>query len=140
MSSSSLVAAPAGTTSIAEQLAAAAGRWTLRLRHRGRRTGTPYQVTIWFLVDGETMYLVTANVRRQWVRNVTVNPDVVLEVGGRTLTGRVTPVRDRVELAHVVRLLTAKYWFVAPLVWLDRWRGGRGMGPRAGAFRVTLGA
>jgi hypothetical protein len=26
-------------------------------------------VTIWFVVDGDTVYLATANASRQWVRN-----------------------------------------------------------------------
>jgi len=31
-----------------------------------------YQVTIWFMVEGETVYLATANRKRQWRRNVAV--------------------------------------------------------------------
>jgi hypothetical protein len=33
-------------------------------------------VTIWFLVDGEIVYLATANASRQWVRNVQANPSI----------------------------------------------------------------
>jgi hypothetical protein len=50
---------------VADRLAAVADRSTLRLTHHGRRSGTPYAVTIWFMVERDTVYLVTANRARQ---------------------------------------------------------------------------
>jgi len=47
-----------------------AAKHTLLLTHYGRKSGKPYDVTIWFVVDGEKVYIGTANVSRQWVRNV----------------------------------------------------------------------
>ena len=61
---------------LVDRLAAIASRSTCRLTHRGRKTGRPYQVTIWFVVDGDTVYLATANATRQWVRNVRATPAV----------------------------------------------------------------
>ena len=48
-------------TTLADRLAQVANTATLRLMHHGRRSGTPYEVTIWFMVEGETVYLATAN-------------------------------------------------------------------------------
>jgi hypothetical protein len=48
-------------TTLADRLAGAANVSTLRLTHYGRRSGKPYEVTIWFMVEGETVYLATAN-------------------------------------------------------------------------------
>ena len=48
------------TTTLADRLAPVANTSTLRLTHYGRRSGTPYGVTIWFLVEGEAVCLATA--------------------------------------------------------------------------------
>jgi len=45
-------------------------RRTTRMTHYGRKTGKPHEVTIWFVLDGDRLYIGTANVNRQWVRNV----------------------------------------------------------------------
>ena len=47
-----------------------AGKQTTRLTHYGRKTGNPHEVTIWFVLDGDRLYIGTANVNRHWVRNV----------------------------------------------------------------------
>jgi len=64
------------TTTLADRLAQVANTATLRMTHHGRRSGTPYQVTIWFLVEGKVAYLATANRKRQWPRNVWVRSQV----------------------------------------------------------------
>ena len=43
------------------RLAHGASASTLRLTHYGRRSGTPYEVTIWFMVERGTSYLATAS-------------------------------------------------------------------------------
>jgi deazaflavin-dependent oxidoreductase (nitroreductase family) len=96
-------------TSLPARLERIARPWTLRLTHYGRKTGTPYVVTIWFVVDGEAVYLQTMDMRRQWPRNVRKRPDVVLQVGDETLRGQATPITDPSEMEHVARLATRKY-------------------------------
>src|SRR5215510_9794271 len=61
---------PAQTRPVGERLARLAGCSTLRLQHQGRTSGKPYEVKIWFVVDGDTILLTTMNRGRQWVRNV----------------------------------------------------------------------
>jgi hypothetical protein len=65
---------PDQKASVTERLKRIAGRQTLRLTHYGRKSGKPYEVTIWFAVDGDRLYLLTANVTRQWVRNALPTP------------------------------------------------------------------
>ena len=60
-----------------ERLRRVAGRQTTRLTHYGRKTGKPHEVTIWFVLDGDTLYIGSANVNRQWVRNVQKTPLVL---------------------------------------------------------------
>ena len=125
-------------TALADRLAGVSSRATCRLTHRGRRTGKPYVVTIWFMVDGETVYLATANAARQWVRNVQTNPSISLAVGDETFTGTSERVRDAAEERHVMDLVGAKYWYVWPVVALARLLG---YDPRpAASFRVRLAA
>ncbi len=64
------------TTTFADRLAQVANTSTLRLTHYGRRSGMSYKVTIWFMVEGETVYLATANRKRHWPGNVAVRGDV----------------------------------------------------------------
>ena len=49
------------STTLADRLAQGANTSRLRLTHYGRRSGMPYGVTIWFMVEGEAVYLATAN-------------------------------------------------------------------------------
>jgi hypothetical protein len=34
-----------------------AGKQTTRLTHYGRKTGKPHEVTIWFVLDGDRLYI-----------------------------------------------------------------------------------
>jgi len=70
-----------------ERLDSVAKRQTVRLTHYGRKSGKPYEVTIWFAVDGDHVYVGTANVNRQWVRNVQKTPQVKLTIGGEMFEG-----------------------------------------------------
>jgi deazaflavin-dependent oxidoreductase (nitroreductase family) len=124
-----------------QRLSQVAKRWTLRLTHYGRKTGKAYQVTIWFLVEGETVYLVTQNMQRQWTRNVQARPEVQLQIGNELWKGEVAVITDQTEQLHVVDLMLQKYWIVRPYVWLQKQFAARRPGEqrgRGGAFRVRL--
>jgi deazaflavin-dependent oxidoreductase (nitroreductase family) len=61
-----------------------AGKQTTLLSHYGRKTGKPHEVTIWFVLDDDKLFIGTANVKRQWVRNVQKTPKIKLSIGGET--------------------------------------------------------
>jgi len=114
-----------------ERLNKVAREKTVRLTHFGRKSGKPYQVTIWFLVDGPTVYLMTMNMKRQWTRNVQKRADVELEIGGERFKARVEAVvTDDAELRKVVGMMKRKYPISLPYLWLKRRPDG--------AFRVKL--
>jgi len=118
----------AAMADLAARLAAVKDQSTLRITTRGRRTGKPHSVPIWFAVDGTALYLGTLNAKRDWVRNLRKTPDVTLEVTGLRLHGRASIVTDPTLEDQIRGLLARKYW----AAWIGSWFG---MGPDA-TFRV----
>jgi hypothetical protein len=45
-------------------------------------------------VDGDVVYLVTADRRRQWMRNALARPDIELRAGDETFRGDAEPVTE----------------------------------------------
>ena len=117
---------------LGQRLAALKDRSTLQLTTIGRKTGKRHTVTTWFLADGETVYLVTLRLRRDWPRNLMKNGRVELDIGGEIFKGRAKQIVDAKRLGHVKALLSKKYW----AAWLGSWFG---MEPE-GAFTVTIDA
>ncbi|MGH2766182.1 MAG: nitroreductase family deazaflavin-dependent oxidoreductase, partial [Actinomycetota bacterium] len=84
---------------------------------RGRRTGRPHQIEIWFGQRDGTLYVLSGGGdRSDWVRNLLADPRVEVRVGDRArpAVGRV--VEDPAEEAEARHLLAAKY---------QGWREGR---------------
>ncbi len=123
-------------SALSERLARISHNGTLWLTHYGRKTGKPYEVLIWFMVEGETVYLATLNKNRQWCRNVRVNPRVSLRIGQATFEGEVDELTGPIEKAHVLELVKRKYWYSQPFMFLMKMIGRE---PISAAFRVTLG-
>jgi deazaflavin-dependent oxidoreductase (nitroreductase family) len=113
---------------MSERLAAVRDRSTCRITTRGRKTGKPHTVTIWFVADGSTLYLGTLNARRDWVLNLQKTPDVTIDIDGVRVRGRATAIADPAADAHVRELLARKYW----MAWIGSWFG---KGPER-TFRV----
>jgi len=81
------------------------------LTTRGRRTGRPHTIEIWFVVTGGSAYLMAGGRERaDWVRNLVADPEVTLRVGAESF-----PARSRVvekgtpEDAQARRLMLARY-------------------------------
>jgi F420H(2)-dependent quinone reductase len=115
---------------LAGRIARVAPRATCRLTHYGRTTGRAHEVTIWFLPDGNRIYLSTMNMRRHWPRNLLTNPRVVLRIGSERFAGAAHVVTAPAEMAHVIGLLKRKYWLSRVYLWIGKRPDG--------AFRVEL--
>ena len=113
------------------RLAAFSDHSTLQLTTFGRKTGKRHTVTTWFLVEGQTVYLVTLRLQRDWPRNLMKNGQVELDFGGTVFRGNAEQIVDAKRLREVNALLNQKYW----AAWLGSWFG---LGPE-GAFAVTVG-
>ena len=116
-----------------------ARKQTTRLTHYGRKTGKPHEVTIWFVLDGDRLYIGTANVKRQWVQNVQKTPHVKLSIGGEAFEGTARFLADRSEHEHAMSAIRRKYWMFRPIIELGRFVAAIGlMRDNTGSFEVTL--
>jgi deazaflavin-dependent oxidoreductase (nitroreductase family) len=107
--------------------------------HYGRKTGKPHEVTIWFVLDGDKLYIGTANVNRQWVRNVQKTPKIKLSMGDESFSGTVRFLTDRAEHERVMTAIRRKYWMFRPILELGRILSAKAlMRDNAGSFEVTL--
>ncbi len=122
-----------------ERMRRAGDRQTLKLTHYGRKTGNPYEVVIWYLVEGDQLYLVSANANRNWVRNVKSRPDISLRIGDEVFNGKVRVITDPKEREKVSALVERKYWYVLPMLRLARFLSSMGvLRDNSAAFEVIL--
>jgi hypothetical protein len=120
-------------SNLAERLQRIAGTHTTRLTHYGRKSGKPYEVTIWFIVDGEKILLPTADIGRQWVRSVTMN------IGGEMFSGEARFLETAAERDRVFGMVRSKYWMFLPMIALGQILTSVGLiKDTTGAFEVTL--
>lgn len=76
----------------------------------GRRTGRPHRIEIWYATRGETLYLLAgAGPSSDWVKNLTVEPAVVVEVDGVSRPGRARAVEAGEEAERARELVFTKY-------------------------------
>ena len=116
-----------------------ARKQTTTLTHVGRKTGKPHQVTIWFVLDGDRLYIGTPNVNRQWVRNVQKTPKVTLSMDDETFGGAARFVTDRAEHGRAMVAIRRKYWIFRPIIEFGRLLTTLGlMRDNTGSFEVQL--
>lgn len=116
-----------------------AGKQTTKLTHYGRKTGKPYEVTIWFVLDSETLYIGTANAARQWVQNVQKTPQIKLAIEDERFEGTARFLSDRNEHERAMAAIRRKYWVFRPIIELGRLLSAIGlMRDNTGSFEVTL--
>jgi deazaflavin-dependent oxidoreductase (nitroreductase family) len=116
-----------------------AGKQTTRLTHYGRKSGKAYEVTIWFVLDGSNLYIGTANVNRQWVRNVQKTPQIKLVIGGEKFNGTARFLSDRGEHDRAMAAIRRKYWMFRPVIEIGRILMALGlMRDNTGSFDVSL--
>jgi deazaflavin-dependent oxidoreductase (nitroreductase family) len=116
-----------------------AGKQMTRLTHYGRKTGKPHEVTIWFVLDGDRLYIGTANVNRQWVQNVQQTPQVNLSIAGENVEGTARFLTDRAEHQRAMAAIRRKYWMFRPIIEFGRFLTAIGlMRDKTGSFEVLL--
>jgi deazaflavin-dependent oxidoreductase (nitroreductase family) len=80
------------------------------LTTRGRVTGRPHRIEIWFALDGETVYLLSGGRERSdWVKNLRKTPEVTVDLGREVVAGRARIVDDPEEDERARALVHDKY-------------------------------
>ena len=107
------------------------------LTTRGRVSGRPHRIEIWFALERATLYLLSGGRdRSDWVKNLRKTPVVTVELGDEIFGGRARIVQDPGEDERARTLVHDKYAGSYGSD-LTRWRRsalpGRGQ-PRAGAM------
>jgi deazaflavin-dependent oxidoreductase (nitroreductase family) len=78
---------------------------------RGRRTGRPHTIEIWFAALGDTVWMIAGGGEAaDWVRNLRAQPEVTVRIGSRTFSGRARTAPGAEGEAGVARRrLAARY-------------------------------
>jgi deazaflavin-dependent oxidoreductase (nitroreductase family) len=89
---------------------------TVRLTTRGRKSGRPHTVTIWFVVT-DAQHICVQHVRgptADWYKNLLKEPMVHLDFGQGAVAARATAVANAEDIRRILALFRRKYllsWF-----------------------------
>jgi deazaflavin-dependent oxidoreductase (nitroreductase family) len=76
----------------------------------GRKSGRAITVTIWFVLEGEKLYLLPVNGSdTQWYQNVLANSSIRISSGTRHADLRVVPLTEPAQVSSVIEKFRAKY-------------------------------
>src|SRR5262245_14189597 len=89
-----------------------AAKKTVRLTTRGRKSGAPRTVTIWFVADGPRRILVqhATAAAANWYHNLVKGPAVTIDFGNGPITARAMPITDPARIQQVLAAVRRKYW------------------------------
>lgn len=80
------------------------------LTTKGRRSGRPHTIEIWFAASDARLFLMSGGGRAaDWVRNLQADPSVSVRVGNMTYSGTARVVVDPEEDDLARRMLATKY-------------------------------
>jgi deazaflavin-dependent oxidoreductase (nitroreductase family) len=78
------------------------------LTTRGRVTGTPHRIEIWYRRLGDDVWLIAGGRdSADWVKNLRADPNAMIEIGGERLHG--VAFLDQQDLVEPRRALAARY-------------------------------
>jgi deazaflavin-dependent oxidoreductase (nitroreductase family) len=82
----------------------------ITIRVIGRKSGRKISIPVWFVLDGETVYLLpVSGSKSQWYRNVVENPVMGIEARGAEGEFRATAVTGAGAVKSVVEKFREKY-------------------------------
>jgi deazaflavin-dependent oxidoreductase (nitroreductase family) len=76
----------------------------------GRKSGRAISITVWFVLEGNTLYLLPVKGSdTQWYKNVLKKPTIRIKAGGAEAELKVVPVTDAAKVSSVVEKFRGKY-------------------------------
>jgi len=82
----------------------------LEITVTGRRAGQPITLPVWFVHEGETLYLLPVRGSdSHWYKNIQRQPSLTISVGGTKIPVTPTLITDADKVGEVVEKFRAKY-------------------------------
>jgi deazaflavin-dependent oxidoreductase (nitroreductase family) len=82
----------------------------IELTVTGRKSGREISIPVWFVREGEKLYLVPVNGSdSDWYKNVLKVPTIRLAAEGAQLTAGATPITDPVDVSEILDKFRARY-------------------------------
>jgi hypothetical protein len=82
----------------------------IRLSVKGRKSGKDIPRPVWFVHEGNTLYLLPVQGSdTNWYKNLLVDPTLKISVNGMEITVRGKPITDRNSVDDIVRKFRSKY-------------------------------
>ncbi|MBK6793687.1 MAG: nitroreductase family deazaflavin-dependent oxidoreductase [Anaerolineales bacterium] len=80
------------------------------LTTRGRKTGNPHEIEIWFIVHENSLYIMSGNMERSdWVRNLLQEPRVSIRIAGQTFPAVANLLDDKTVEQMIRMVMAVKY-------------------------------
>ncbi len=80
------------------------------LTTRGRKTGKPHEIEIWFGANGNSIYLLSGGMdKSDWVRNLLKEPNVTVRIAKQTFKAIARLVTDKDEESQAREIVADKY-------------------------------
>ena len=82
----------------------------VRISVTGRKSGRTISIPIWFVLEGEKLYLLPVyGSETQWYKNVLKNPSIQIGGAGAETELKVVPVTNATQVSSMVEKFRAKY-------------------------------
>ena len=82
----------------------------IELTVTGRKSGREISIPVWFVPDGQKLYLVPVRGSdSDWYKNVLKKPTIRLTAGGAQLTARATPITDAAKVGEILGKFRERY-------------------------------
>jgi deazaflavin-dependent oxidoreductase (nitroreductase family) len=94
---------------IADLLARLANEDYCYLTTRGRVTGKPHEIEIWFVAQNNSIYLMSGDHGSDWVKNLLKDPNVTVRITKHHFKGTARLVKNEPEEIMVRNRLADKY-------------------------------
>ncbi len=77
---------------------------------KGRKTGRDISRPVWFVHEGNTLYLLPVQGSdTNWYKNMLVDPTLKISVNGKEMAERGKPITDDLSVDAIVRKFKSKY-------------------------------
>ena len=95
----------------------------VHLTVRGRKSGQPHTVKIWFAAGNGKIYVTSARgLEADWVKNLRKNPSVALQIGATSLQGTAVWREDVGVRSDILPLFLRKYFLAKVFKWIGRYK------------------